>query len=78
MEAFLSGMLDRDVVLVDSDFVSGFAGLDSVLMAVVVVVVVMLSVRFCLLRLRRLRLGGGDWRVFVVMVDGVYGFRIDE
>lgn len=70
MEAFLSGMLDREVVmLVDSDFVNGFAGLDSVLMAVVVVVV-MLSVRLCRLMLRRLRLGGGDCRVFVVMVDG--------
>lgn len=80
MEAFLSGMLDREMVLVDdSDFVNGVDGLDSVLM--VVVVLMMLSVRLCLLMLRRLRLGGSDSRVFVVMMDGIYGiyrFCIDE
>lgn len=65
MEAFLSGIWDIGIVLVDSGFVNG-DGLDSVLMVVVLMV---LSVRLCRLMLRRLRLGGSDSRVFVVMVD---------
>lgn len=61
-----------EMALVDSDFVEGLDlvnggdGLDSVLMAVVVL---MLSVRPCLWMLRRLRLGGSDSRVFAVMFD---------
>lgn len=66
MEAFLSGILDMEMVFVDSDFVNGIDGLNSVLIAVVVLPIV--SVRLCLLMLRRLRLGGSDSRVFVVMI----------
>lgn len=62
----MSGILDMEMVFVDSDFVNGIDGLDSVLIAVVVLPIV--SVRLCFLMLRRLRLGGSDSRVFVVMV----------
>lgn len=93
MEAFLSGIWVIEMVLVDgSDFVDGFDGFDSVLMVdsyfvngadgldsvLMGVVVLMLSVRLCLLMLRRLRLGGSDSRVFVVMVNGIYRLCIDE
>lgn len=76
MEAFLSGIWDIEMDLMDgSDFANGADGLDSVLM---VVVVLMLSMRLSLLILRRLRLVGNDSRVFAVMVDMIQELFIDE